>query len=472
MVDLHLRTRGTVATAIAALLLVGPTVTWPQSNAATRDTHARVALRGHAVQGLTQAGPATDLPGAAMAEPRREVGPQTSGPQALGPQAPEADAPSGAGLEGPTGAEGTSLGAADDVVVSVPVATGGLLGLSWPRGTVTATTAAVRTFGGSGWSPWYISPVEAITDTESTGAQRPGTEPIWVGVDVTRIQVRLPAKARAAFATAQLDVYTPGMSPQPAAPPARASAAAVRPTIISRAQWGADESLRQGCVPSWADTTRAATVHHTAGSNTYTAAESAGIVRSVMKYHIQGRGWCDIGYNALVDRYGQIFEGRIGGLTNPVIGAHSLGFNSRNFGISVMGDFTVANVPAVTIDALSSIIAMRFHDFYVNPNGTATLTSSDSGSHYPAGTTVTFPTIDGHRDFQSTACPGAKTVCRPANHPGQGRRPGTLHRQRPLRSVSAAGWTRRNGRDRHGRSDPLRAPSPRLRQRLGHLDPC
>ena len=41
-------------------------------------------------------------------------------------------------------------------------------------------------------------------------------------------------------------------------------------------------------------------------------------------------------------------------------------------GISVMGDFTVANVPAVTIDALSSIIAMRFHDFYVNPNGTAT----------------------------------------------------------------------------------------------------
>ena len=70
-----------------------------------------------------------------------------------------------------------------------------------------------------------------------------------------------------------------------------------------------------------------AVVHHTAGSNSYTAAQSAAIVRAIELYHVKGNGWNDIGYNFLVDKYGQVFEGRIGGIERNVVGAHAEGFN-------------------------------------------------------------------------------------------------------------------------------------------------
>ena len=57
-----------------------------------------------------------------------------------------------------------------------------------------------------------------------------------------------------------------------------------------------------------------AVVHHTAGTNNYTAAQSAAIVRGIELYHVKGNGWNDIGYNFLVDKYGQVFEGRYGGV--------------------------------------------------------------------------------------------------------------------------------------------------------------
>ena len=59
---------------------------------------------------------------------------------------------------------------------------------------------------------------------------------------------------------------------------------------------------------------RAGIVHHTAGSNEYAPEDSAGIVRSIYEYHTRTLGWCDIAYNALVDKYGQVFEGRAGGI--------------------------------------------------------------------------------------------------------------------------------------------------------------
>ena len=379
---------------LAMLLLAAPTAPMPFAGGGTPDSHSRVSLKGAPIESLTAAGPATDLPGAT---PVTAPDLPAAGPAAT---APSARSSSAANVRGP--------GAADDLVVSLPVARGGVVGLTWPSGTANVTGAAVRTLGATGWSQWYLSPVEAVVDPAGGRDQRPGTEPFWVGLDVTRIQVRLAAAARSSFETGQLDVFTPGTSPAPSGPAARAAAAPVQLSIVTRSQWGADETLRNGCVPDWADTTRAATVHHTAGTNTYTPEQAPGIVRGIMSYHITVRGWCDIGYHALVDKYGTIYEGRIGGLTNPIIGAHTLGFNRRNFGVSVMGDFTTTDVPAAAVDSVAKVIAMRFHDFYVNPNGTATLTSADSGSLYPAGTEVTVPTIDGHRDFQSTACPGAK----------------------------------------------------------------
>jgi uncharacterized protein with LGFP repeats len=86
-----------------------------------------------------------------------------------------------------------------------------------------------------------------------------------------------------------------------------------RPVIRSRAEWGADESLRTEA-PSYSRTLEAVTVHHTAGSNDYTEARCPAVLRGIYAFHVKSRGWSDIGYNVLVDRFGTAWEGRAGGL--------------------------------------------------------------------------------------------------------------------------------------------------------------
>ncbi len=74
-----------------------------------------------------------------------------------------------------------------------------------------------------------------------------------------------------------------------------------------------------------------------------------GILRSIYAYHTRSRGWSDIGYNFLVDRFGRIWEGRYGGVDRPVVGAHTLGYNDNAFAMSAIGNFETA--PAVPGDA-------------------------------------------------------------------------------------------------------------------------
>ena len=100
------------------------------------------------------------------------------------------------------------------------------------------------------------------------------------------------------------------------------------PLILSRLAWGANERIRREEVRDTQTRVRFAIVHHTAGSNSYTRAQSAAIVRGIQRYHVLANGWDDIGYNFLVDKYGQIFEGRFGGIDRNVVGAHAQGFNT------------------------------------------------------------------------------------------------------------------------------------------------
>ena len=110
------------------------------------------------------------------------------------------------------------------------------------------------------------------------------------------------------------------------------------PAIVSRAAWGANESIRRA-PPSYAPSVRFAIVHHTAGTNTYSRDEAAAIVRGIQLYHVRGNGWNDIGYNFLVDRFGTIYEGRYGGVDRNVVGAHALGFNTGSTGIALLGTY-------------------------------------------------------------------------------------------------------------------------------------
>ena len=178
---------------------------------------------------------------------------------------------------------------------------------------------------------------------------------------------------------------------------------AARPPIVTRAQWGADESLRSGS-PSYADL-RMVFVHHTAGGNSYSRSEAPAVVRGIYYYHTRTLGWSDIGYNFLVDRYGTVYEGRYGGMTRGVIGAQVLGFNTHSAGVSVMGTFDQAPPPGAAIYALEKLIAWRLDVAHVNPLGQARMTCSTS-DRYAAGQTVTFPVIAGHRQANYTSCPG------------------------------------------------------------------
>jgi uncharacterized protein with LGFP repeats len=94
--------------------------------------------------------------------------------------------------------------------------------------------------------------------------------------------------------------------------------------VISRREWGADPRLGDECFePVYGSSVRAVVLHHTVNSNDYSRSDAPAIVRSILAYHTQGQGWCDIGYNFLVDRFGRIYQGRRGGVRLPVRGAHA-----------------------------------------------------------------------------------------------------------------------------------------------------
>jgi len=178
------------------------------------------------------------------------------------------------------------------------------------------------------------------------------------------------------------------------------------PPIYTRAQWGADESIRTWD-PEYAGTLKAATVHHTADSNDYSAADVPGILRSIYQFHTVSRGWGDIGYNVIADKFGRLWEGRFGGLATTVIGAHAGGFNTSTFGVSMIGNYDIVDTPQVMINSVAHVIAWKLGLYGVNPRGRTTLVSGGGGtSKYPAGVAVDLPTIFAHRDVGSTTCPG------------------------------------------------------------------
>jgi hypothetical protein len=186
--------------------------------------------------------------------------------------------------------------------------------------------------------------------------------------------------------------------------PIRQTSGTGTPAIVSRAGWGADEEIVRA-KPSFAPADRLAVVHHTAGTNTYTAAQAAAIVRGIEVYHVKGNGWNDIGYNFLVDRFGTVYEGRGGGIEKNVIGAHSEGFNTGTFGVALIGNYAHATPPKAQQDALVTLLAWRLDVAHVDPLSTVGYTSGGN-LKFKSGKTVTLRAISGHRDTGPSECPG------------------------------------------------------------------
>jgi len=230
-----------------------------------------------------------------------------------------------------------------------------LVGVTWVFDpAVTDTVVQVRVQGGDGaWGEW----TEVLAETADqgvpesrTGAElRGGTSPLWTGPS-TGVEVELVTRSGAQPTDVQLDLVDPGTSEADTALSGpkikdKAHADTTMPPVFSRAQWGADESLRTWA-PQYAPTIKAATVHHTADTNDYSADQVPAIMRSIYRYHAVSLGWGDIGYNVIVDKFGRLWEGRYGGLASIVIGAHAGGFNTGTFGVSMMGNYDLVDTPS------------------------------------------------------------------------------------------------------------------------------
>jgi hypothetical protein len=182
--------------------------------------------------------------------------------------------------------------------------------------------------------------------------------------------------------------------------------ASLRPVIVGRAAWHADEQAVHG-KPLYDHHVRAVFVHHTDNPNGYDCRHDVpAMLLAMQERHIHLLDWDDLGYNFVVDKCGTIYEGRGGGVDRDVRGAHTEGFNTDTVGIAALGSFGAGEpVPAPMLQAIAEIAAWKL-DRDVDPAGRVRLVSSNDQSRYPKGTAVELNAVSGHRDVYETTCPG------------------------------------------------------------------
>ncbi|WP_329380674.1 N-acetylmuramoyl-L-alanine amidase [Streptomyces sp. NBC_01351] len=318
----------------------------------------------------------------------------------------------------------------------------GLLGVSWkdPDATVQgAIEARTRDAESGKWSKWItLEAVKATMDGKRPGLKG-ATEPVWVGPsDGAEVRVgggaaELPEglelnlvdpgaakpKKKGDLGAAPVAFALPAVDPVPTDPPSvppsvpGPDSTAPKPDVVLRKDWGADESIVvEGPIYLPAGKVKATFVHHTAVADPYECSESAAMVRSLLKYHVEVNKWRDLGYNFVVDKCGAVFEGRKGGVDQPVNGAHTFGWNGESSGIAVLGDYTHAGASAAALDAVAKVASYKLGQYDGDINGTTKLVApADNltnyfGAKYVKGQSYDFKTLSGHRDGFNTQCPG------------------------------------------------------------------
>jgi hypothetical protein len=329
--------------------------------------------------------------------------------------------------------------------LSAPTPTKGLatVGVTWSHSTAVregSIAISLRTRRGSEWSDWKKVPYHPEEGPDPSSAEgrnaTPGTEPIYVG-KVDDVQVRAVTDSGAAPTgmkialvdpgTAQTAVEGPGIDTgAPGAGALGLSAASTgttttgttttgttttgttdgsddaalsasvarKPRIFSRKQWGADERMRDKPSLHYGEV-HGGFVHHTVNANGYSRSQVPALIRGIYAYHTQSRGWSDIGYNFLIDRFGRIWEGRYGGVARPVVGAHTLGYNDDSFAASAIGNFEIRRPSSAIVHAFARLFAWKLGLHGVRANDRKVWITK---RHFHA--------ISGHRDAGQTACPG------------------------------------------------------------------
>jgi len=306
-------------------------------------------------------------------------------------------------------------GASVATAVPAPVV---VVGVTWQQGTGQGVSVQYRSQQKGRWSAWSFVDADPAHGPDPGSAEaknaRAGSDPLVV-TNATAVQVRTLGDGAHAPAQPKLMVVDPGASAaspsaaDPSVAPAMTMSAAStalagsttslaslasasRPVIYTRAQWGADERLRRAAPEYGA--VKGAFIHHTVNANSYSSSQVPKIIRAIYAYHVNGRGWDDIGYNFLIDRFGRTWEGRYGGIDRAVIGAHTLDHNAYSFGASAIGNFEVAAVPSAVTSAFIRLIAWKAQVHQFTPAGISNISGD------------TLNSVSGHRNAFATTCPG------------------------------------------------------------------
>ena len=241
------------------------------------------------------------------------------------------------------------------------------------------------------------APTPVIEDASATDNQGTQVDPAAMTLSASPAPVTQPATA---------SVAAPATVPVVA--PAATTANGLPVAVTTRAEWGANASY-MSWDPEYARAGHVV-VHHTAGTNSYSAGQSASIVRGIYYYHAVVLDWGDIGYNFLVDKFGTVFEGRSGSVAAPAgrmsIGAHARGVNTGTMGISMMGDYSTVSPSDAQLSSVGKMAG-----WFLKRAGISDVTGWASlhvwtTERYQAGSTISMPRILGHRDVGYTTCPG------------------------------------------------------------------
>ena len=384
----------------------------PGRSGGTRGVGARRPRRGRLLLGLGVVALAAALAPAAVAVPEPSATPAPAHAVTSLPAAtlPPADASRASITALPLASQGRD-GERTQVARSAgPLQ---LVAVTWTG--PTPDTVSLRSTDAAGrWGTWLpLDSNSGERDGAPARATGGGTDPVWVG-DRRQVEVRATRGGVPVTEGLAVQRIDPGTSANDAAIGARArerdsaarSGAPPAPAYVTRAQWGADPKLMTW-PPEYTATTRAVTIHHTSESNDYSPEQSAAIVRGIYAYHAKTNNWGDIGYNALVDKYGTIFEGRAGGMDRPVVAAHAGGFNRETFGIAMMGNLVSTPPTPAELTSVERLAAWKLGGMYRDPSQKVTLTSAGGGtSKFAKGQTATVDALFAHRDVGNTECPG------------------------------------------------------------------
>jgi hypothetical protein len=277
-----------------------------------------------------------------------------------------------------------------------------LVGLRWSGSAEPAISLRVRR-AGRPWTRWLKLPgaPDGRPNPRSAEARsaRNTSAPVWVG-NADWVQYRLSRRVpglRLHFVRVRENGWRP-----------RALRAQVgQPAIQPRSAWDpTGKSCPPRTAPQYGDV-QVAFIHHTVSLNDYTAADVPSIILGICRFHRNSNGWNDIGYNFLVDRFGTLWEGRAGGMDQPVVGAQAQGFNSQSTGIANIGTFDDVPETDAALNSMAALIRWKLPLTGAPTAGSMQLVSAGgSDNRFPAGTRVTLDRVSGHRDVDATDCPG------------------------------------------------------------------